>query len=125
MNLDSFKVWLDAYGQAWENRDEQAAASIFTDDATYRETPFDELMRGREAILKYWADETHAQEQIKFSCEILAVSENRGIARWQTSFARIPSKSQVKLDGIFVVYLNAENLCTVFEEWWHREEKEP
>src|SRR5688572_13499914 len=125
MNLDSFKMWLEAYGQAWENQDPQAAAKIFAADATYQETPFDEQIRGREAILQYWLEETYVQEQVKFSYEILAVSENRGIARWQASFARRPSKIHVKLDGIFVVYLNVENLCTVFEEWWNREETQP
>ena len=124
MNLDSFKTWLDAYGRAWENRDPQAAVKIFAADATYRETPFDETMRGHKAISKYWAEDTRTQEDIKFSCEILTVSEGRGIAHWKVSFARIPSKAQVKLDGIFVAYFNAENLCTVFEEWWHREETE-
>ena len=124
MNSDSFKTWLDAYGRAWENRDPQAAVKLFTADATYRETPFDETMCGREAISEYWSNETRAQEDIKFSCEILAVSEQKGIARWKVSLVRIPSKSQVKFDGIFVVYFNAENLCTVFEEWWHREETE-
>jgi len=125
MNLDSFKMWLDAYGQAWESQDPQAAAKIFAADATYQETPFDEPVRGREAIFQYWLEETYEQAQVKFSYEILAVSENRGIARWQASFIRIPSKIEVKFDGIFVVYLNAENLCTVFEEWWNREEKQP
>jgi hypothetical protein len=118
-------VWLDAYGQAWENQDPQAAANIFAANATYQETPFDEQIRGREAILQYWLEETYVQKQVKFSYEILAVGENRGIARWQASFARIPSKTQVKFDGIFVVYLNANNLCTVFEEWWNKEEKPP
>jgi hypothetical protein len=125
MNHDAFKSWLDALGRAWERRDPQAAADLFTKDVTYQETPFDEPLRGRPAILEYWSDVPRSQDQIRFGCDILAVTENLGIARWWASFVRIPSKTQVKLDGIFVVSLDAENRCKEFREWWHRQEKQP
>jgi hypothetical protein len=125
MNHRTFKSWLDAYGRAWETRDPQAAADLFTKDATYQETPFDEPLRGRSAIFEYWSDVPRSQDQIRFGCDILAVTENLGIARWWASFVRIPSKTQVKLDGIFVVSLDAENRCKEFREWWHRQEKQP
>ena len=53
MNLETLKSWLDAYGRAWENRDPEAAASLFTENATYHESPHDEPMRGRSKIVEY------------------------------------------------------------------------
>ncbi|MGH6609432.1 MAG: hypothetical protein ACRECQ_04160 [Burkholderiaceae bacterium] len=53
MNIDSFERWLQAYKRAWEERDPNAAATIFAADATYRETPFDPPMYGRKAICEY------------------------------------------------------------------------
>ena len=119
MNHSDFKSWLDAYGRAWETQDAQAAAELFTDDATYQETPFDEPMRGRAAIAEYWSTNVAEQDQVRFGYEILATTEDKGIARWWTTFVDIASKAEVKLDGIFVVSLDAENRCDVFQEWWH------
>ena len=42
-----FGHWLDAYGGAWETKEPAAAADLFTEDATYHETRFDEPMRRR------------------------------------------------------------------------------
>lgn len=125
MNHDAFRSWLDAYGRAWERRDPQAAADLFTEDATYQETPFDEPLRGRTAIRDYWSHVPRSQEQIRFDYDILAVTEDVGIAQWRASFVRLPSKTGVRLNGIFVVCLDAENRCKVFREWWHRRENKP
>jgi len=120
---ETFRTWLDALKHAWEERDPLAAANLFSVDAVYRETPFEEPMRGREAILKYWEHVPKTQDRVKFHYEILEVSKARGIARWQASFQRIRTGALVNLDGIMVVYMNTENQCTLFEEWWSRQER--
>ncbi len=119
MNDNTFKSWLDAYGRAWETRDPQAAADLFTEDATYQETPFTEPMRGRAAIHEYWLRATRSQDQVRFGYEILSVAEDRGIARWWVSFAIVPAQTRMKLDGIFLVLMAEENRCNDFREWWH------
>ncbi len=121
MNHKGFKSWLEAYRATWETRDPHGAGELFTDDATYYETPFQEPIKGRSRIIEYWSDATQSQEGIRFGYEILAVTENIGIARWWVSYARIPSKKLVRLNGIFVVALNEETRCTEFREWWHSE----
>jgi len=122
MNPETFGSWLDAYGHAWETRDPEAAVRLFTREATYHETPFDEPARGYAEILEYWSEGARSQEDVHFSHEILAVTEHEGIARWRANFTRVPSGAQVKLDGIFLVKLDADGLCTEFREWWHKQE---
>lgn len=102
MDEGTFETWLAAYGRAWETRDPEAAARLFTEDATYHETSFGEPMRGRE--------------------EIRAVTENEGISRWCANFVRVPSGAAVRLDGVCLVTRNADGLCTEFREWWHKKE---
>jgi ketosteroid isomerase-like protein len=116
----AFENWLDAYKRAWEDRDPEAAADLFTADANYYETPFEAPARGREGIRGYWSDATRHQEGIEFSYEVLATTETGGIARWRCQFTRLTSDSTVELDGIFLVKLVAEGKCTEFREWWHR-----
>jgi hypothetical protein len=120
--LDS---WLQAYGRAWENRDPTAAAELFSEEATYRETPFDEPARGPEAIAAYWTRVTSGQEGIRFGHEVLIVSEDMGIARWWASFTNTRSGTPVEVDGIFVIRMDADDRCEEFREWWHVRERDP
>ena len=122
MDARVFEEWLDAYRRAWEGRDPDAAACLFTEDATYQETPFEEPMRGRAAIRAYWEGVPANQRQIKFESDVLAfTAHGEGLARWRASFVRISSGVLVELDGIFLVRL-VEGRCTEFREWWHRRE---
>src|SRR5713101_70603 len=97
-DLVAFKAWLDAYGQAWENRDPEGATALFTEDGTYQVTPFLEPMRGRKAIFEYWSEVARTEEDIRFGYKILAVTPEIGIARWWASFIRVPPGLQTKLD---------------------------
>ncbi len=120
MDQAKFTDWLDAYKRAWETRDQEAAANLFTANATYHETPFDEPARGREGILDCWSVVTRTQEAIEFSYEVIATTEAGGIAHWRSEFTSLPSRSAIALDGIFLVKLDADGKCTEFREWWHK-----
>lgn len=122
MNRKTLERWLDAYGQAWETRDPRAAADLFAEEATYRETPFDKPLKGREEISGYWSGVPRSQRDISFSYEILAVTEEEGIAHWSANYTRLPTNGPVELDGIFLVRLDASGRCTEFREWWHKQE---
>ena len=111
--------WLSRYGRAWEERDSEAAAALFTENATYRETPFAEPLRGREAVREYWADVTRSQEDIRFGSESLAVTGQRAIALWRSTFSRIVGGERVQLDGVFVLRFSDDGLCCELREWWH------
>lgn len=122
MNHQQFETWVKAIGAAWVNRDPQAAADLFTPDATYQENPFEPPLQGRPAILKYWGD-VSAQENITFRYEILEVTESIGFAHWSVELMRIPSSKRVKLDGIFAASFRPNEMrCHEFREWWTRQE---
>jgi uncharacterized protein (TIGR02246 family) len=122
MNESAFTQWLDAYGRAWESRDARAAAELYADDGTYQVTPFLDPLRGRRAILDYWTEVARTEKEISFRYEVLAVTEQYGIARWQASFIRIPPGLATKLDGVFVISLNAQGKCSSLREWWHKQQ---
>jgi uncharacterized protein (TIGR02246 family) len=122
MDETSFQQWLEAYGRAWERRDPQAAAELYAEDGTYQVTPSLEPLRGRQAILDYWTEVARTEIDISFGYEILDVAERFGIARWHATFVRTPPGLPTKLDGIFVISLNAEGKCTSLREWWHKQQ---
>ncbi len=123
MDRVALNNWLEAYGRAWETRDPEAVAQLFTPDALDRERPFTKPLRGRDAIREYWSRVVaRSQAQIQFGFEIVACDENLGVARWWASFARVSSSQRIQLDGIFLLAFTGENLCCELREWWHRQE---
>jgi SnoaL-like domain len=121
-DLVAFESWLDAYGQAWENRNPEAAAALFNESGTYQVTPFLEPMRGRKAIFEYWSEVARTEKDIRFGYEILVVKDELNIARWSASFVRVPPGLQTKLDGIFLISLDEEGRCKSLQEWWHKQQ---
>ena len=136
MDIASF---MEAYKHAWETSDENLLAALFTEDGTYRNTPFAE-QRGRESIMAYW-QRTKLQSDIHLTYEVLHRHERGGIAHWRTTYQvtseemfRIWAASsgtnllarkqgdplpRLLLDGVAVVELDALGLCRDFRIWWH------
>jgi hypothetical protein len=47
-------AWAEAYRQAWENADSEAAAALFAEDSSYRSNIFEEPYLGRQGVVDYW-----------------------------------------------------------------------
>jgi hypothetical protein len=119
----AFKSWLDAYGRAWAGRNPEEAAALFTENGTYQVTPFLEPICGRKAIFEYWSEVARTEENIIFGYEILVAKAELNIARWSASFVIAPLGLQTRLDGIFVISLDAEGRCKSLQEWWHKQQE--
>lgn len=121
MEPETFTRWLGDYGRAWETRDPDAAAELFVPDATYQWGPHELPLQGREQIRARWAQATGSQRDVLFGFEPLAVTKERGIARWWVSFTR--DDRRVRLEGIFDISLTSDDLCTSLREWWNGEDE--
>jgi hypothetical protein len=111
--------WLARYKQAWEQRDPEQAAALFTENAPYRETPFDAPKAGRAGIRDYWATVTADQRNVDFKSAVVAVNGQTGVARWSASLTSAASGARVELDGVFVLTFDGNGLCSELREWWH------
>src|SRR5215216_688055 len=49
--------WLDDYVEAWKTYDRDRIAALFTDDVEYRYHPYDDPVRGRDAVVDSWLGE--------------------------------------------------------------------
>ena len=110
--------WLAAYGQAWETRDADAAAALFTENATYRENPFEEPFDGRTGIHDYWSRVTADQRDVSFTSNVITTFGRSAVAHWSARFASASSGGTVSLDGIFVLEFDESGLCHTLQEWW-------
>jgi hypothetical protein len=111
--------WLGGYGRAWETRDPDDATRLFTADGTYQETPFAEVMRGRDAIRGYWSQIPDHHRDISFTWEILSVGTDRAVVHWRTTYTAVKTGVPTTLDGIFVLDFDPSGECRSLREWWH------
>ena len=124
LTADHFQEWLEAYGRASRDNDPAASADLFTQDAEYYETPFDKPMIGRQAIYEYWERGAQRLKDKESAYQVLAVSDNLGIARWQARFTVIETGKRLALDCIFLVEFDEGGRCRRFREWWHLQDIE-
>ena len=126
MTEEDVQDWLDEYGRAWVDGDPGRVVMLFSETATYRETPFDDPMRGRDGIREYWQkNAADAQEDVEFESQVWAVKGDTAIAGWQARFVEKATGGRVELDGTFRLVFSREQgflECTSLEEWWHSRE---
>jgi hypothetical protein len=119
IDSDILSRWLESYGRAWELRDADLVATLFSEDASYQETPYAEPFRGRDGVHAYWSRVTADQSGISFSFELIATAGMTGIAQWSSRFRSISGDTPVELNGVFVLDFASAGEVRSLREWWH------
>jgi ketosteroid isomerase-like protein len=109
--------WLEGYRQAWEQRDADAAALLFTEDATYAQEPYGEPSRGRAGVHEYWVGVTATQEDIKLRYGTPVVDGSRAAVEWWVTMRN--GGADVTLAGEFFLVFDESGLCSALREYWH------
>jgi hypothetical protein len=80
MDHATVQDWLDRYIAAWRSYDREAIGDLFTTDATYQYHPWDEPVRGREAIVNEWTEDQDDPDEWQASYAPFAVEGGRAVA---------------------------------------------
>ena len=115
--LAGLSEWVDSYGRAWEERDPDAVASLFTEDALHQWGPFGRKLRGRIMIREAWAEAMEQQANVQFGYEVMTATASGGIVRWWCTADLPAEKLRSRTEGILRLAFNEEGLCTSLEEW--------
>jgi hypothetical protein len=120
MTLEELDRWLDVYGRAWERHDVDATLTCFAEGAVYQWGPWGDTLRGHADIRARTEQAVAEQGAVAFGHEPMAITpDGRGIARWWVSI-EVPADNTIEEnEGIFLVTLDANGLCTDFREWWN------
>ena len=129
MDRTAVQEWLDRYVEAWTTYDPEQIASLFAEDATYRYHPYDpddELVRGRDAIVRDWvepegnASTRDAPGTYDAQYEPYAVDGDRAVAFGTSSYWTDASRS--KLDriyyNVFLLRFDDDGRCVEFTEYF-------
>lgn len=119
LTIAEVETWFKGYEEAWVTLDPDKVIELFTEDAIYRDNPYEDPHLGREGIHKYWSKVTSDQKDVDFTFDVLAVTNNTGIAYWHSEFTLRSSNAAITLDGMFVLEFNGDGLCKNLKEWWH------
>ena len=107
--------WLAAYEAAWRAPDTQGLAALFTEDASYRQSPYQEPVVGLGVIRRMWDEERAGPDEVfTLAAEILAVDGPTAVVRTQVRYGD-PVTQEYR--DLWVMRLGDDGRCNWFEEW--------
>lgn len=115
--MPSLGEWVAGYRSAWEERDPDAAASLFSAGATYRANILEEPYQGREGVRDYWATVTAAQSEVQVRMGRPFGDGDRVTVEFWTNM--LVSGDPVTLPGCLLLDFDDDGLCRRLREYWH------
>jgi ketosteroid isomerase-like protein len=107
--------WVAAYEEAWRTPGTDGLARLFTVDATYRHSPYEEPVVGLDGIRQMWEDDRDsAQEIFTLATEIVAVEGMLAVVRAEVRYGD-PVRQEYR--DLWVVRFGDAGRCREFEEW--------
>lgn len=108
-------AWVAAYERAWRAAGTDSLRELFSDDATYRMSPYAEPARGLEEIAALWESEREGPEEpFKMRHEIVAVEGDTAVVRVEVTYGE-PRPGEYR--DLWIVRLGPDGRCREFEEW--------
>lgn len=109
--------WVDEYRRAWETRDPDAAAALFTEDASYRSQIFEDPHRGTAGVTEYWTSVTEAQDDVTVRMGRPFTEGDRvAVEFWTTMQA---GGSPLTLAGCLLLEFAGDGRCRHLREYWN------
>jgi ketosteroid isomerase-like protein len=119
--------WLEDYVQAWKSYDRSAIGALFSDDVSYRYHPYDEPVRGREAVVSSWLGESEDDGASArdvpgtYDADYLPVAVDGDVAvatGLSTYYAGSDVPVREVYDNCFVMRFDSDGRCREFTEWY-------
>ena len=108
-------VWIAAYEQAWRTAGTEGLRDLFTDNATYRMSPYEEPFVGLVRIGELWERERQGHdEEFEMTHKIVAVEGDTAVIRVEVQYGP-PDRNQYR--DLWIVRFAADGRCREFEEW--------
>jgi len=119
--------WLRAYVAAWKSYDHDQISELFADDVRYRYHPYDDPVRGREAVVRSWLGQdehpgvSSRDEEGTYDAvyRAVAVEADVAVATGSSTYLSAPGGAVEKVyDNCFVMRFDSAGRCCEFTEWY-------
>ncbi len=106
-------AWIERYERAWRTAGSGALAELFTADASYRMSPYEDAVVGLAAIGELWERErVGPDERFEMSQEVVAVDGDTAVVRVEVAYA-----TGAEYRDLWLIRFAADGRCREFEEW--------
>jgi ketosteroid isomerase-like protein len=107
--------WVEAYEHAWRTPGTAAIPALFTVDATYLHSPYEEPVVGVDAIGRMWEEDREGpNEMFTLSTEVVAVDGQTAVVRAEVKYGQPVHQ---KYRDLWILQIEADGRCSWFEEW--------
>ena len=118
MDTRAVAAWLDGYSQAWKTYDPEQIGALFSEDAVYFYNPFDEPVRGREAIVASWLEERDEAGTYEGRYRPVLVAGDVAVARGYSRYLDTNGTLAEEYDNLFLLRFDADGRCATYREWY-------
>lgn len=105
--------WLSTFKEAWAVKDIDRVLDLFTDDAEYWETPYQQI-QGRSALRHEWSV-IQGQRNIRLDLTVFSSVNDRHSVLWRLSYEDEKSEIQ-NWAGTYLIELNSAGKCRYFHQ---------
>jgi ketosteroid isomerase-like protein len=117
-------AWLDGYSRAWKTYDPEQIGELFSEDAVYFDNPFDEPVRGREAIVASWLEDPDEEGTYEGRYRPVLVAGDQAVANGYSRYLDGDGGVVKEFDNLFLLRFDADGRCVEYREWYMRKPDE-
>lgn len=108
-------AWVAAYERAWRTAGTAPLGKLFSEDATYRMSPYGEAAIGLDRIGELWERERRApDEEFSMAHEVIAVDGDTAVVRLEVHY---DGTETLQYRDLWVLRFADDGRCREFEEW--------
>lgn len=108
-------AWVSAYERAWRTAGTEQLQGLFTEEASYRMSPYEEPVTGLAEIAELWERERQGpDEEFEMAHEVVAVEGDTAVIRVEVHYG---GADRLQYRDLWIVRIAADGRCWEFEEW--------
>jgi ketosteroid isomerase-like protein len=116
--------WAKTWARAWRERDVDAIASLYADDALYRALAFREPDRGVSGVRRYLEENFAVEEELECWFGEPIAAGNRAAVEWWGTW--VENGRRLTLAGTTVLRFDAGGLVVDHRDYWNElDRREP
>jgi ketosteroid isomerase-like protein len=106
---------VEGYEHAWRTPGTEELSVLFTTDATYLHSPYEEPVQGLGAIGVMWEQDRDGPDEVfSLTTHVVAAENDTAVVRAEVRYGQPVSR---EYRDLWIIRLEADGRCSWFEEW--------